>query len=106
MNGPGNARPEETGHRQTESLLSNDTLVQPSPQAGNTTAATSSAWLPENYFIKNEKPVFPVKAKNIMEKFDLKEGRELGQKLKYLEDLWVNNSFNISDKEIEKTFQG
>ena len=60
----------------------------------------------KNYFIKTEKPVFPVKAKYIMEKFDLKEGRELGQKLKYLEDLWVNNSFNISDKEIEKTFQG
>lgn len=60
----------------------------------------------KKYFIKTEKPVFPVKAKNIMEKFDLKEGRELGQKLKYLEDLWVNNSFNISDKEIEKTFQG
>ena len=60
----------------------------------------------KNYFIKTEKPVFPVKAKNIMEKFDLKEGRELGQKLKYLEDLWVNNSFNISEKEIEKTFQG
>ena len=60
----------------------------------------------KNYFIKTEKPVFPVKAKNIMEKFDLKEGRELGQKLKYLEDVWVNNSFNISDKEIEKTFQG
>ena len=60
----------------------------------------------KNYFIKTEKPVFPVKAKYIMEKFDLKEGRELGQKLKYLEDLWVNNSFNISEKEIEKTFQG
>ena len=60
----------------------------------------------KNYFIKTEKPVFPVKAKNIMEKFDLKEGRELGQKLKYLEDLWINNSFNISEKEIEKTFQG
>ena len=60
----------------------------------------------KNYFIKTEKPVFPVKAKNIKEKFNLKEGRELGQKLKYLEDLWVNNSFNISDKEIEKTFQG
>ena len=60
----------------------------------------------KNYFIKTEKPVFPVKAKNIMEKFGLKEGRELGQKLKYLEDLWVNNSFNISEKEIEKTFQG
>ena len=39
-----------------------------------------------------------------MEKFDIKEGRELGQKLKNLENNWVNNSFNISDKEIEKTF--
>ena len=39
-----------------------------------------------------------------MEKFDIKEGRELGQKLKNLENIWVNNSFSISDKEIEKTF--
>ena len=57
-----------------------------------------------NYFEKKEKPVFPIKAKSIMEKFDIKEGRELGQKLKNLENIWVNNSFNISDKEIEKTF--
>ena len=39
-----------------------------------------------------------------MEKFDIKEGRELGQKLKNLENIWVNNSFSISDKEIEKAF--
>ena len=58
----------------------------------------------KNYFQKKEKPVFPIKAKSIMEKFDIKEGRELGQKLKNLENIWVNNSFSISDKEIEKTF--
>ena len=53
----------------------------------------------KKYIEKKEKPIFPVKAKNIMEQFNIKEGRELGQKLKNLEKLWVNNSFNISDKD-------
>ena len=39
-----------------------------------------------------------------MEKYNLKEGKELGHKLKYLENLWVENSFNISEKEVENTF--
>ncbi len=55
-------------------------------------------------FEKFEKPKFPIKAKIIMEKYNLKEGEELGQKLKYLENLWVENSFNISEKEVENTF--
>ena len=58
----------------------------------------------KSYIEKIEKPVFPVKAKNIMEKYNIKEGRELGLKLKNLEKIWVNNSFSISEKEIEKTF--
>ena len=37
-----------------------------------------------------------------MQKFNFKEGRELGQKLKNIEELWLNNSFSISEKEIEK----
>ena len=41
-----------------------------------------------------------------MQRFNLKEGRELGQKLKHLENIWVNNSFSISEKDIEKTFLG
>ena len=41
-----------------------------------------------------------------MQRFNLKEGRELGQKLKHLEKIWVNNSFSISEKDIEKTFLG
>ena len=58
----------------------------------------------KKYFEKLEKPIFPIKAKIIMEKYNLKEGKELGQKLKYLENLWVENSFNISEKEVENTF--
>ena len=58
----------------------------------------------KKHFEKLEKPMFPIKAKIIMEKYNLKEGKELGQKLKYLENLWVENSFNISEKEVENTF--
>ena len=41
-----------------------------------------------------------------MEKYNIKEGRELGQKLKYLEKLWVENSFKISNKDVDKIFLG
>ena len=58
----------------------------------------------KKHFEKLKKPLFPIKAKIIMEKYNLKEGKELGQKLKYLENLWVENSFNISEKEVENTF--
>ena len=58
----------------------------------------------KEYFEKIEKPSFPIKAKLVMEKYNIKEGRELGQKLKHLENLWVENNFKISDKEVDKTF--
>ena len=37
-----------------------------------------------------------------MDKFNLREGKNLGEKLKELETVWINNSFKITDKEIEK----
>ena len=58
----------------------------------------------KKYFEKMEKPIFPVKAKSIMQKYSIKEGKELGQKLKQLENQWVENSFKITDKEIDKVF--
>ena len=58
----------------------------------------------KKYLENLEKPKFPIKAKIIMEKYNLKEGKELGQKLKFLENLWVENSFNISEKDVENTF--
>tara|TARA_B100001250_G_scaffold100692_1_gene84656 strand:- start:774 stop:2048 length:1275 start_codon:yes stop_codon:yes gene_type:complete len=51
-------------------------------------------------FMNKEKPVFPVKAKYLIDEFKLKEGVELGRKLKDIENTWINNSFKISNEEI------
>tara|TARA_Y100001970_G_C14227747_1_gene856704 strand:+ start:33 stop:1307 length:1275 start_codon:yes stop_codon:yes gene_type:complete len=53
-------------------------------------------------FSAQQQPVFPVRAKKLMEKYNLKENKNLGEKLKRIENIWVNNSFKISDKEIEE----
>ena len=53
-------------------------------------------------FGKKNKPVFPIKAKDIMETYNLKEGRQLGLKIKELKNIWINNNFSINKKEIEK----
>ena len=44
----------------------------------------------------------PIKASNLMKKYNIIEGKELGNKLKKIEELWVNNSFNISENEVQK----
>ena len=53
-------------------------------------------------FISKSKPEFPIKAQNLIEEFNLKEGIELGRKLKEIENIWIENNFNISKKQIEK----
>ena len=58
----------------------------------------------KKYFEKLGEQKFPIKAKIIMDKYKMKESKELGEKLKYLENLWVENNFNISEKEVENTF--
>ena len=57
-----------------------------------------------DYFEKKEKPFFPIKTKEIMEKYNLSEGKDLGNKLKNLEEIWVKNNFKISKKEMDKVF--
>jgi len=56
--------------------------------------------------IKNFKdkdfPIMPLKANTLMEKYNLPEGKELGNKLKRIEEIWVNNNFQISEKEVKK----
>jgi poly(A) polymerase len=44
----------------------------------------------------------PLKANMLIEKYQVSEGKELGKKLKAIEEVWVNNNFNISEKEIQK----
>jgi tRNA nucleotidyltransferase/poly(A) polymerase len=53
-------------------------------------------------FKDKEIPIMPVKANYLIEKYNIPEGRELGGKLKMLEDFWSNNNFQISEKEIQK----
>ena len=57
----------------------------------------------KKYFEKLENQNFH-KNGIIMEKYNMKESKELGEKLKYLENLWVENNFNISEKEVDSIF--
>ena len=56
----------------------------------------------KDYFQDKKQPIFPIKAKDIMEKYNLKESKYLGEKLKEIESIWIDNSFKISKVEIDK----
>ena len=47
-------------------------------------------------------PSMPVGAKFLMEKYQITEGKSLGIKLKTIEEEWVNNNFELSEKQIDK----
>ena len=53
-------------------------------------------------FKNKEIPIMPLKADTLMEKYNIPEGRELGNKLKAIEEVWTNNNFQISDNEVYK----
>ena len=57
------------------------------------------------YFKDKEVPVFPVKAVNLMEKYNIPEGKQLGLKLKKIEEQWIKNDFIVLDNEIEQIFK-
>ena len=43
----------------------------------------------------------PINADMLMKKYKVPEGKELGDKLKLIENEWVNNNFQISDTKLE-----
>ena len=47
-------------------------------------------------------PSLPIGAKYLMEKYQIPEGKSLGNKLKDIEKEWVNNNFKLSEKQIDK----
>ena len=53
-------------------------------------------------FNKKEVPIMPFKANFLMEKYNISEGKELGGKLKLIEETWCDNNFQISDAEVQK----
>ncbi len=46
-------------------------------------------------------PTLPIGADLLMSKFQIPEGKTLGSKLKKIEETWVQNGFQISDKEVQ-----
>ncbi len=53
-------------------------------------------------FQSKDIPIMPFGAKFLMEKYQIPEGKNLGTKLKSIEEEWVNNNFKLSDKQIDK----
>ena len=43
----------------------------------------------------------PVKADTLMKKYKILEGKNLGDKLKMIEEEWVKNNFKISNQQVE-----
>jgi tRNA nucleotidyltransferase/poly(A) polymerase len=52
-------------------------------------------------FKTKEVPVLPLKAKNLMIKYNIPEGKELGLLLKKIEEKWMDNNFTITEDEIQ-----
>jgi|TARA_B110000438_G_scaffold94780_1_gene94199 poly(A) polymerase len=54
-------------------------------------------------FFKDKKPpLLPIKANFLINEYMLSEGKELGLKLKTIEEKWLNNNFKITENEIKK----
>ena len=47
-------------------------------------------------------PTMPIGADLLMSKFKIPEGKTLGNKLKRIEETWVQNGFQISDKQVQQ----
>ena len=56
----------------------------------------------KEFFQTKEIPKFEIKANTLIEKYNYKEGKELGNKLSEIEEFWIENSFKISEKDLEK----
>ena len=48
----------------------------------------------------------PIAANMLMTKYNVAEGKILGDTLKMIEEIWINNGFKVSDKEIKKITKG
>ena len=56
--------------------------------------------LSKSYYNKSV-PAMPVKADTLMKKYKILEGKNLGDKLKMIEEEWVKNNFKISNQQVE-----
>jgi poly(A) polymerase len=50
-------------------------------------------------------PILPITAKTLMTDFNIPEGKTLGNKFKSIEEIWVNNGFKITEKQVQKVIK-
>ena len=55
-----------------------------------------------NYFKNKELPKLPITGGDLIKDFGIPEGETVGEKLKEIENIWINNNFKISDKNLKK----
>ncbi len=55
-----------------------------------------------NYFKNKELPKLPITGSDLIKDFGIPEGEIVGEKLKEIENIWINNNFKISDKNLKK----
>ena len=54
------------------------------------------------YFNEKEPPILPLRAITLMTKYNIPEGKNLGDKLKKIENKWADNNFQISEAEVQE----
>ena len=54
------------------------------------------------FFKDKNIPSLPIKGQDLIEKFNIPEGKKVGLNLKIIEDYWLNNNFQITEAEIRK----
>ena len=52
------------------------------------------------YYENSKVLVLPVSADLLMKKYEIPEGRQLGEKLKRIEEEWIKNNFRITDEQL------
>ena len=58
------------------------------------------------HYENKESLIMPINADLLMKKYEIPEGKLLGEKLKRIEEEWVKNNFKISDQEVDSIVNG
>ena len=58
-----------------------------------------------NYFKNKEVPKLSITGDDLIKNFGIPEGEKVGEKLKEIENIWINNNFKISDKNLKKILE-
>jgi poly(A) polymerase len=53
------------------------------------------------HFVSSKELKMPINADTLINKYEISEGKKLGEKLKIIETEWVKNNFKISDQQVE-----